>query len=443
MAVHDLYREFSADVAARLERGENPWAPAASGRPVRYTGQPYGGVSVLAQWSAARERGHSSPVWLSRPVIETLGGRVPEGAAPVFAWYGGRRLVSSPSPATGDIESRVARVWRRCAVWNAEAVEGLSEQFSGAAGRDAAGEPEAHLGALVEAAGIPADCVTGAGQRHAPDDEERYWDRETGSRRWGGVREMVEEGDGWYDLAMTGDGVVVESGGRATWYEHEHPLVSCRRLLRWSGEPAQLNRRGEDAEETLTVEIGAALLAADLRLPPSAPVPAGGDVEVWCRLLRSDDLAIFRCARDATRAAEHVQALVPGYRVDTAPYLVLPARNAAPALRAAVSGPAAGESARPAPAREARQFVAAVEAWRKTGEAGQAVRLLDASGRIDLDAQGVADAVVAAAFLHGVSAGTAADYMAAFREEAQGVQQARNTLEVDPAPQIRFPDARM
>ena len=230
----------------------------------------------------------------------------------------------------------------------------------------------------------------------------------------------------------------------------------CRRLVRWTGLPARLNRGPDGPKESLTVEIGAAFLAADLRLAEDLQ-PSPGDVEDWCRLMRSDDVALYRCARDATQAVAFLHARAPGHRVAVAVPDIRPLVKRDDPLQAGrVAGGdsrAYGDAARQVPgggggrhesaravveAREARQFVAAVEACRKTGDMDQTARLLDASRRIDLEASGVADAIQAAAFLHGAGAASAGDWMRTFRNEAETMLRGGREETHDLEPQIRF-----
>ena len=403
MAVHDLYREFSDGVAGALERGDVPWTPAAAGRPVKYNGRPYGGVSVLAQWSAARERGHDSPVWLTRGTIEALDGRVSAAAAPVTLWCAGMRPVESPSRETGELVIRPGAVWRPYAAWNVEDVEGLAERFArvgAVVGREAASE---RLASLAETAGGAAPAA-------------------------------------WVD----------GNGGLAQDAERD-PLAVCRGLVRQTGHPARLNRRVGEAQESLTVEIGAAFLAADLRLD-AAGRPAGEDVEAWCRLLKADDLAIFRSARDATHAVEHIHAMAPGHRVEVAPPRIHPALSERVAVAArTVPGDRVrpDEIARMRAVDAARQFVAAAEAHRKDVSGGDPAdrrgrALLEAADRIDLAVPGVADAVRAAAFLHGAGGRVGADsYLAEFRRETKDRLQAAEVTEPVEAPVFRPAGVRM
>ena len=85
MATHDFYRRFSEEVLAALERGDHPWRQAApdAGRPLKHTGEPFGGAGVLAQWSTAKEKGFRLPTWMTFSAVREHGGRLLGGAEPV------------------------------------------------------------------------------------------------------------------------------------------------------------------------------------------------------------------------------------------------------------------------------------------------------------------------------------------------------------------------
>ena len=452
MAVHDLYRAFSDGIAGALQRGDVPWAPVPGGRPVRYNGRPYGGVSVLAQWQASRAHGYDSPVWLSRGTIDALGGRVPASALAATLWCAGMRPVASPSRATGDLVIRPGAVWRPYAAWNAEAVDGLSSKFTRAG--VAAGEAAAmdRLVALAAAAGGHRSPRASSGQ-------EFRMAGKPGSK----TRDELEAG-GWHAAGLAveyrnhgpGDEVpgpwLVHGTGERAHDAQSERLGVCRRLVRNTAHPARLNRRVGEAQESLTVEIGAAFLAADLRLDAPGR-PADADVEAWCRLLRRDDLAIFRSAGDAALAVGHIHATAPGHRVAVAMPLIRPLlgeRTGAVARREVTGGGLrADESARMRAVDAARRFVTAAETWRRGASGGaeadrQGRSLLEEADRIDPAVPGVAEAIRAAAFLHGAGANAGADiYLAAFRTEAQARLQATDASEAVEPQAFRAAGPRM
>ncbi len=468
MAVHDLYREFSDRLAGALERGDVPWTPAAGGRPVRYNARPYGGASVLAQWEASRTHGYTSPVWLTRGAVEALGGRLTAAAPEATLWYAGMRPVASPSRTTGELEIRSGAVWRPYSAWNVEAVDGLASRFAGI--DDAAAEDAAvkRLAALAAAAGddrppqVPArtaarrDAAAGLGTSSSQE-----------FRKAGQPDTLTRDevaADDWY---VAGGAVEVRDHGPhdahpGPWrvygtgeYAHEAQgdrLGLCRSLVAKTAHPARLNRRLDETRESLIVEIGAAFLAADLRLPAPGRA-ADADVDAWARLLQRDDLAIFRAARDATVAVEHIHAMAPGHRVEVAAPRIHPllGERATTAARRPVSdaGLPADEGARMRAVDAARHFVAAAEAHRKDDSGGaEAERrgraLLEAADRIDLAVPGVADAVRAAAFLHGADVTVGADsYLAEFRSETKERLEAADVTESVEPQAFRGPGMRM
>lgn len=297
MAVHDLYREFSDGIAGILERGDVPWTPEPCGRPVRYNGRPYGGVNVLAQWEASRAHRYESPVWLSRGTVDELGGKVTAATPSAALWYAGMRPVMSPSPATGELEIRASAVWRRYDAFNVEAVEGLAARYvraDVADSDDAAAERPASM--VVAASGGRSTLVEPrrAVMRAAVPDSREASGREfrKAGRPDTETRDTLQADD-WHVASLAveyrnhgphdefpGPWRVYGTGDWAHNAEGER-LGVCRDLVRETARPARLNRRVDETRESLIVEIGAAFLAADLRLDAPGR-PADADVEACC-----------------------------------------------------------------------------------------------------------------------------------------------------------------
>ncbi len=98
---------------------------------------------------------------------------------------------------------------------------------------------------------------------------------------------------------------------------------------------------------------------------------------------------------------------------------------------------------------EARAFVAAAEAHRRVPGEGeraaiQALRLLETAEKIDVDVDGVEDAIRAAAFLQGAGrVASAADYLLEFRVETKAQIEAHQAAESVGEPEIRLRGPRM
>ncbi|WP_244632824.1 zincin-like metallopeptidase domain-containing protein, partial [Agrobacterium fabrum] len=91
--------------------------------------------------------------------------------------------------------------------------------------------------------------------------------------------------------------------------------------LHWAGGPARLNRdlsryhkdRRERAFEEMLVELGSAMLCADLGIVPElAPRPDhAAYIQSWAEILGSDKRAIFNAAAHAQRAVAYLHDLQP------------------------------------------------------------------------------------------------------------------------------------
>lgn len=98
---------------------------------------------------------------------------------------------------------------------------------------------------------------------------------------------------------------------------------------------------------------------------------------------------------------------------------------------------------------EARDFVAAAEAHRRSSTPGEtaareASRLLEAAARIDVTIEGVGDAIRAAAFLHGAGRVTSAvAYLEEFCKETQAQLETHQAAKTVRQPEIVFREPRM
>ncbi len=110
-----------------LCNGDHPWrqAPPDAGRPLKHTGEPFGGAGVLAQWSTAKQKGFRLPTWMTFPAVREHGGRLLGGTAPVTVFHGCTRPVVTVSAETGEGVVRTVETWRPYTVFNVEEVEGL------------------------------------------------------------------------------------------------------------------------------------------------------------------------------------------------------------------------------------------------------------------------------------------------------------------------------
>ena len=400
MATHDFYRRFSEEVLAALERGDHPWRQAApdAGRPLKHTGEPFGGAGVLAQWSTAKEKGFRLPTWMTFSAVREHGGRLLGGADPVTVFHGYTRPAVTVSAGTGEGVVRTIETWRPYTVFNVEQVEGLPRHLYRSYQEI---RPVSH---------------------HSPDQE---------------LDDFVQ--------TLGADIRLEEGTGSAS--------SIARALVQWTGHPARMNRRVEDetvdggksrAREELVVEIGTAFLSADLGVPMHHGGGAGEVmVEAWRGLLKDDEMAIFRACRDASRAVDRLHHSAPGFRIepgmsksgvvlsDTGQSTAASGRGLASAAPRLGGGQAVDTDLLVA-ARDARHFAGEAWAFPTTASDGadnaaareDARRLLDAAARIDLTTPGVKAAIEATLAVAGAGRGAACD-AAAFLSRLRGELQRR------------------
>ena len=265
-----------------LCNGDHPWrqAPPDAGRPLKHTGEPFGGAGVLAQWSTAKQKGFRLPTWMTFSTVREHGGRLLGGTAPVTVFHGCTRPVVTVSAETGEGVVRTVETWRPYTVFNVEEVEGLPRHLYRSYGDPSCQpSPEEGLDDFVQTLGVDLHLYDRVG---GPAPVQRDY------RHTGIVREVV-------------------------W---------------WSGHPARLNRRVEDeivdagmslAGEELVCEIATVFLSADLgvRMHQGSVVGSAGKAG-WSRLLTGDEMAIFRACRDASRAVDWLHRRSPGFRIDPA-----------------------------------------------------------------------------------------------------------------------------
>ena len=402
MATHDLYRGFSEGVSEQLARGDLPWRQATpdAGRPLKFTGEAFGGAGVLAQWSVANAKGFGLPTWMTFSAVREHGGRALDGAAAATVFHGYTRPAAVVSPETGETVVRAVEVWRPYAVFNVEEIEGLPQHLYR---RYREIRPASHQSSVK---GLDDFVQTlGADIR-------------------------LEEPHGMVFRGAGGEG-----NGRSA--------AIARELVQWTGHPARMNRRVEDemvdggkgrAREELVAEIGTAFLSADLGVSMDHGGGVNeGMVKAWRGLLKDDEMAVFGACRDASRAVDWLHHRAPGFRIERGASQSGNVLSGAGQARVAAATPVGDGQMMDADllvaARDARVF--AVEAWafgrRATGGADNAAahqaarRLLDAAAKIDLETPGVRDAIEATLAVSGadVAASDAAAFLSGFRAELQ------------------------
>lgn len=280
----DVYEKITAKIVAALESGVRPWTQPWDGgggvsRPLRHNGQPYRGINVLVLWSAAAEKGFSSPFWMTYRQAQEYGGQVRKGEKSELAVFAKPVSKTETDPATGDESESRFIVWKGFAVFNADQIDGLPERFQ----PEAAPERE------------PAERVSLA---------EHFFAELGADIRHGGTRAFYCPGTDHVQMPA------FESFHNAEAYYS----TLAHECTHWTKAPARLDRDfgrkrwGDEgyAMEELVAELGAAFLSADLGICPEPRDDHAAYIESWLRVLKGDKRAIFTAASHAQRAADYL-----------------------------------------------------------------------------------------------------------------------------------------
>jgi antirestriction protein ArdC len=270
-------------IIAKLESGVRPWVkpwrPGLGGRPLRATGDPYKGINCFWLWLCAEGAGYNSRTWMTYKQAQTLGAQVREGERSQIAIFYKSYSKTVESVVTGDTTDEIRRVLRSYAVFNADQIDGLPDQY--------------HPSPVSVVP--PADAL--------PERAQRFIDA---------LPVKVEQrGDrAFYDRIA--DSITMPPVAQfstraffASTLAHEAGHAS--------GHPDRLNREfgkrfGDDAYgfEELIAELTACLLGADLGLPTSHIDDHAAYIGSWLRVLRKDSRAIMTAAAKAEAAAGYL-----------------------------------------------------------------------------------------------------------------------------------------
>jgi len=278
-----LHREVTAQIIAAIEAGADeyvmPWhARGAHGRPINaHTGSPYHGGNVVALWAAGMLRGYRSAHWATYRQWNLLGAQVKKGErASRIIFYRVSEAVADEAEAPKQCHVLI----RSSAVFNADQVEGWQE-------------PELALPDLT--ARIPAvdAAIEGTGAVI------RYGFDHAAYRVDGDWIEMPEA----RQFTDTRGSTATEAFYATLFHELTH----------WTGAAHRLDRplagRFNDpsyATEELIAELGAAFLCADLGITNSPRSDHAAYLSHWLQILTEDGRALFKAARAAEAAAEHI-----------------------------------------------------------------------------------------------------------------------------------------
>lgn len=289
----DLYAKITDRIVKDLDKGVRPWVkPWSVGngtgritRPLRHNGLPYQGINTLLLWSETVAQGFVSPIWMTFKQSLELGGHVRKGETGATVVYASR-FTRTEVDAQGDEVERGIPFLKAYTVFCADQIEGLPAQYN------AAPEPV-------------ADPV----QRIAHAD--RFFDNTGAVVRYGGDKAYY---------APSSDHIQLPS---PEFFRDPASFVAIRahETLHWTSAPHRLNRdlsryhkdTTDRAREELLVELGAAMLCADLDIVPELePRPDhAAYIQSWAKVLGSDKRVIFQAAAHAQRAVNYLHDLQP------------------------------------------------------------------------------------------------------------------------------------
>ncbi|UWU26208.1 ArdC family protein (plasmid) [Rhizobium sp. CB3060] len=289
----DIYARITDRIVADLEKGVRPWvqpwsAANLSGRvsrPLRHNGQPYTGLNVLLLWSESVASGFDSVTWMTLRQANELGAHVRKGETGATVVYASR-FTKTETNAGGDAVERDIPFLKAYTVFNCDQIDGLAD----------------HYYSRPEPIAKPLERI-----EHA----DRFFDNTGAVVRYGGDKAYYSPVSDHIQLP------------RPEQFRDMASFVATRahETLHWVGGPARLNRdlsryhkdRRERAFEEMLVELGAAMICADLGIVPELePRPDhAAYIQSWAEILGSDKRAIFNAAAHAQRAVAYLHDLQP------------------------------------------------------------------------------------------------------------------------------------
>ncbi|AUX79317.1 ArdC family protein [Sinorhizobium fredii] len=289
----DIYARITEKIVAQLEKGVRPWVqPWKAGnmsgritRPLRHNGLPYTGLNVLLLWSESTARGFSSPTWMTLRQANELGAHVRKGESGATVVYASRFTKTEKDASGGEVERDIPFL-KTYTVFSCDQIDGLPDHYYGRP------EPVADPVARIE---------------HA----DRFFDNTGAVVRYGGDKAYYSPVSDHIQLP------------RPELFKDMASFVAIRahETLHWTAGADRLNRdlsryhkdRSERAFEEMLVEIGSAMICADLGIVPELePRPDHASyIQSWLTVLQNDRKAIFAAAAHAQRAVTYLHDLQP------------------------------------------------------------------------------------------------------------------------------------
>ena len=291
----DFYQQITDQIIAAMSQSTDwvmPWHGKTTGIPKNVaTKKSYTGVNILALWSAASDRGYSSPLWGTYKQWQSLGAQVRKGEkAQTIVFYKSFEQ-EAKNAATGDQETgkedTVKRfILKASTVFNADQVEGLEISKD---------EKEA-VDVLFQLEKVEA-FIAKIGAKIT----------------YGSTSAFYQISDDL--IAMPEQGKFIETETRSALEAYYGTLL--HELGHWTGHQQRLNRiipssrfgSQSYAIEELVAELASAFLCAELGVSAAPRQDHANYIANWLNVLKDDKRAIFYAARQATVAVEYLNSL--------------------------------------------------------------------------------------------------------------------------------------
>ncbi len=289
MTTKDIYSSITDKIIADLERGEltwrKPWSDANLGGnvmlPLRSNDVPYSGINTIMLWSAAVEKGFTSPYWMTFKQAQTMKANVKKGEKGSIVVYADK-IQKEETKEDGTSEVQMVPFMKQYVVFNASQIEGLPDAFYKLPERTI-DNPEQRLGQI----------------------------------------------DNFFAMTKAN----LKLGSKAAYYitsDHiEMPPFECfndaysyysvlaHETTHWTRHPSRLNRDfnrkkwGDEgyAKEELVAELGSCFLAANLGLSPIPREDHSAYIQNWLQVLKNDKKFIIFAASYAQKAVEYLTSL--------------------------------------------------------------------------------------------------------------------------------------
>lgn len=291
--VKDLYQRITDKIIEALEQdGSRPWFKPWSGGnmdgkvsvPLRWTGEPYKGINIIALWMAGTVSGYQSAYWMTFKQALELGGNVRKGEKGSLVVYANSITKTETDDKTGeDVEKQIPFL-KGYTVFNADQCENLPARFYA--------KPE------------PLPTTTAQRIEHA----EAFFAATGATVRHGGNRAFFSPAADFIQLPPFEAFKDAES----------YTATKAHEFIHWTGHESRLNRDmrnrfgSEDyAKEELVAELGSAFLCADLAITPEVQPDHAAYIASWLKALKDDKRLIFKAAALAQKAADHLHSYQP------------------------------------------------------------------------------------------------------------------------------------